>query len=498
LIPGDATLVVEVNGNEIFAKSGLNTPDEYNFFSVMKLMGGESASFVESFLKGSKEAGINAEKILFYVSKLPDFTVHIPVVDKAAFEGWLKKSNSPEPVTEGNFSYIPIADGVNIAWNDALAIVSSASSREQIAELFKSKKDGLLATSDDFKEFAKKNADIRLWARYEFLIDSYKNLTVLNTGRRFDSEDTEKLFLNMEDFKKLSTHSYLNFEDGKIVGTASGYPPEEIDRLYKKYPIIKESFNAGLIKDMPEQSYLAFNIFINVVEYTKLIRQNIETILSNGSVDDSEFEEKSEELFKLFDSSELKSIVDALDGDVLVNIHGFNKGFFTYPLASAGFTVKGEEAFNSILKLIPQNFYRKQDGYYTISVEQTFIPVYFAYRDGRVFVSNDLTAVKAFTGGQQEKTFADNPAGKIMTDKMLFYINLDYDTYPDHVKMLVQNFMGKEYKYFTSSIELYEYVYFAGDKYTVNFTLQLKNKNVNSLKQIFKNIDKTTASLWTN
>jgi hypothetical protein len=464
----------------------------------MKLMGGESANFVESFLKGSKEAGINADKILFYVSKLPDFTVHIPVVDKAAFEGWLKKADTPEPVDEGDFRYISLTGNMNVAWNDALAIVSSASSREQIAELFKSKKDGLLAENTGFKEFVKKDADVRLWARYDFLIDSYKNLLTLSTGRLFEDENQDQLLLFMEDFKNLSTHSYLNFEDGKIVGTASVYPPEEIDRLYEKYPLIKESFNPGLIKDMPEQTYLAFNIFINVAEYIKLIRQNVENILSNGYVDDSEIEEKSAELFELFDSPELNSVIDALDGDVLVSVHGFNKGLFTYPLASIGFTVKGEEAFNNILKLIPQNLYKKQDGYYAIDVEQTFIPVYFAYKDSRVFVSNDLTATQAFAGEQQEKTFADSPAGKIMAGKMLFYINLDYDSYPDQVKMLARNSMGKQYKLFTSSIELYEYAYLACDKYTVEFSLQLKNKNVNSLKQILKNIDKTSSSLWTN
>jgi hypothetical protein len=488
-----------MNSNEIFAKSGLNNPDDYSFFNFMKMMSGESAGFVESFLKGSKEAGINAGKVLFYISTLPDFAVHVKVVDKAAFEGWLKKAGIQEPVNEGDYQYVSITDGLNIAWNDALAIISNVSSREKIAEQFKSKKDGLLATSEDFKEFTKKDADIRLWTRYSFLIDSYKNLILLSRGRFLDNEDAEKLFLGIKELENISAHAYVNFEDGKITGNTSLYPPEEIDKLQQKFPIFKNSFNTELTKDMPKQSYLAFNSFINIEEYIKIARKNIEDMLSNGSINEYDVKEKSAELFELFDSPELKSIVDALDGDVLMSIHGFNKGFFTYPLASASFTVKGEDAFNNILKLIPQKNYKKQDDYYAISVEQTFIPVYFAYKDNRVFVSNDLTATKAFTTGEQESTFVDNSISKLMTDKMLFYINLDFETYPDNVKMLMQNFMGRQYKLFTSAIEIYEYIYFACDTdYSTEFCLQLKNKNVNSLKQILKNIDKMSSSAWTN
>jgi uncharacterized protein (DUF2344 family) len=116
-----------------------------------------------------------------------------------------------------------------------------------------------------------------------------------------------------------------------------------------------------------------------------------------------------------------------------------------------------------------------------------------------VFLSNDLDAIKAFVEGRQGKTFADNPIGKAMSDKMIFYINLDFETYPDNIKMMLQNFMGYQYKLFVSAIEIYEGIYASADtKYNMEFSLQLKNKNVNSLKQILKNIDKATSSSWTD
>jgi hypothetical protein len=503
LIPGNATMVLEINGSEILTKSGLDSPDNYSFLNLLMVMDSEVSEFLESLLKGSKDAGISAEKILVYASKLPNFAVHIPMVDKTAFENWLKKAESPQPVNEDDFRYISIYDDLNMAWNNNVVIISNASSREQIARQFKAKDDGLLATCKDFEEFTAKDADIRMWMRYDFLIDFYKNLLFFS-NYSVGNEKSEQLFSDMKDFANLSSHFYLNFEDGKITGNTSFYPAEEIENLKKKFPIFKKNFNADLAKDTPEQSYLALNTFIDVKEYVKIIRQNIEKALSHGAIDKFDIAAKSAELFEFFDSPELKSVIEALGGDVLVSIHGFNNGIIPYPLASAGFTVNGEEAFNNILNLIPENIYSKHDGYYSIAAlnktfASTFIPVYFAYKDNRVIVSNDLTAIQVFAKGQREKTFADNPISKLMTDKMMFYINLDFETYPDNVKLLLQNFMGREYKLFSSIIEIYECIYFTSDtNYNMEFSLQLKNKNVNSLKQILTNIDKTSSSAWMN
>jgi hypothetical protein len=490
-------MVFELNGNDIFAKSGLNSPDNYNFFNFLKMMDAESSKFLESFFKGSKEAGISAQKILVYVSQLPNYAVSMPILDRTAFENFLKKVEPTEPSDEGEFRYIVFFNNFSIAWNNELAIISGASSLEEIAKLFEPKEDGLFAKNKDFQEFAKKNADMRLWMRYNFFIESYKSLIAIS--KDFDADFLDRFSSQTEDFANVSMHSYLNFEDGKITGNALFYPPEEVENLQKKYPVFKESFNSGILKDMPEQSYLAVNSFFDVKEYIKFARQNIENMLSGSNINDSKIEEKSAELFEFFDSPEFKSVVDALKGDILISIHGFNKGLITYPFASASFTVDGKSGFENILNLIPNDFYKKQDNYYSIAVNKTFIPVYFAYNDNKVFVSNDLDATKAFTEGRKGKTFADNPISKVMTDKAVFYVNLDFETYPDNIKMLLQNFMGYKYKLFTSIIEIYEYFYVAGDaKYNMEFSLQLKNKNVNALKQILTNIDKTASSAWMN
>jgi hypothetical protein len=482
-------VVLEINGNAIFAKSGLNRPDDYKFFNFLRTGGDDEVEFFEKLLTGSKEAGISAEKVVIYFSELPNYTIIVPIVDRNAFEGWVKKSFA-EPQAGKGFYYLDDGD-FRIVWNDNLASFSTPPTGEQTDEQLKPKKNGLLATNSDFQQFAKKNADIRLWFKYGSVMNFYSKMMLMHGITQ------DKLFPGQEEMTNISAHSYLDYEDGKIVGTSNLYPPEEIEKLQKKFPVFKKNFDSDILKDMPEQSYFAFNVFVNINEYLKIVRQGVESMLPN--IDESELTLRSAEMFGFFDSPQLKSVVEALKGDMLLSIHGFNKGIFTYPLASAVFTVNGEDAFKNILELLPKDIYREQGGYYTISVsDNVLIPVYFAYRDSRIFVSNDVDAVKAFTEGRQGKTFADNPVTEMMKDKMVVYFNLDFDSYPENLKMLIQNLMGHEYKMFTSAISIYERMYISTSMSSMEFSLQLKNKNVNSLKQILKNIDKTFSSAWTN
>jgi hypothetical protein len=502
LIPADASIVYEIDGNAIFAKSGLNRPDDYKFLNFLKLMNGDASTFIEGFLKNSKDAGIGADNILICVSKLPCAAAYFSVRDKAILESWLKKAELPDPNNEGAFSYISVSNGFNIAWNDDVAVIASESySREQLAELITPKDNGLMVENEDFQKFADKNADIRLWMKYTAVTDALTNLLFFKEDKDLDKKLS---FLGMisEDYANISLHSYLDFEDGKITATASLSPAEEVKKLKEKYPINKESFDTEICKDMPEQSYLATNLAINVEEMFRLIQQSIEKLVITGVDPDykNSMESQLKEMTDFFESPAVKTVIGALGGDFLLSIHGFNNGIITYPLASMSISLNGENAFDDILKLIPASSYTKQDGYYSVSYSKAFMPFYFAYKNSRAFVSNSLEAVKGFVDGTGEKTFADNPVSSQMSNKMLMYLNLDYASYPENIKMLLQNVVMKQnYNRIISIIDIYEGIYYSSDaNYTCEFSLQLKNKNVNALKQILTNLDKTLSSAWMN
>ncbi|MDR1897602.1 MAG: DUF4836 family protein [Prevotellaceae bacterium] len=479
-IPNNASFVIEFDGKEILTKSGLNKPDDYKFLNILKLSAGENYNFLELLLKGSKDAGISIDKITAYMTDIPEFTALVPVVDKTAFENWLKKTDVSEPTDEGSFFYLA-GFGYTIAWNENLLIVSSVDAKDKIAELFKPQKDGLLATNDDFRQFTKKVSDIRMWFKYDWISTVYTQYL----GVSLDVE---------EEVKDLSLHSYLDFKDGKIEVLSNYYPPEEVEKLKAKYPVYKNNFDKKLFEYLPEKSYFAFNLSLNVEESFKLVKKYIGNALQTAvGIYGFDIADQYDEAVEFLDSPQLKSVIDALAGDALFSLHGFQLGMISIPLLSLDFTLKNDEAFNTLLALIPQNRYRLQDNYYTIS--QSLVPVYFAHKDRKVIVSNDIDVVKRFAGSVKEKNFTTNPISNIMAEKMAFYLNLNWEDYPDNIKLLLQSEMRGQYKMFVSLIEIYENVYTTmSEDYKMEFVLQFKNKNVNSLKQILKSVDKVIPS----
>jgi hypothetical protein len=490
-IPSDATFVAEINGKAFLSKSGLNNPDDYKFMNMGRMMGGEQFAFIEALCKGSKDAGVSADNILVFMNSPKGITTFVKVLDVNAMEGWLKKLGLEEPVRGEGFKGSLNKDGICMAWNEKQFIVSTKPvPAGQIAELFNEKKDGLLAVNEDFKKFAEQKADMRIWLKYSIFKELYSAISsesdpVLNP-----------LTEQMKDFENLSIHGYLDFNDGKIVASGSLNPPSEVAKYVEKYPLAKKSFNVELYKDLPEQAFLQFNLAVNVNEYFELFKKALEVNLQKYSNDESA---NSEELKKFLDGPELKSVLDALDGDMLFSIHGFKQSNIPMPEMTLVFSVKSESAFNDILALIPKDqIVKSPDGYYVYDnpeLSELSLSLSFAFKDNRVIVSNDLESTSMFVGKKKGKTFADNPVSATIGDRPAgFYLNLDLDSYPDNFKMFLRNFMkGGSYAIFVSIIEIYDKAYAMGGAADFEGVLQFKNPNVNSLKQIFKNVDKISS-----
>jgi len=487
LIPNTASFVMEIDGRDILKKSGLDKPDDYKFMAMLKLMGGDIYSIFESLLKGSKDAGVSIDNICIYAD-VPRFAVSFQMLDEKAFENNLKKGGYPEPQEGKSYRYV-LHGNSYIAWNSQMLILTPNDSRENIAEIFKPKADGLLATNSDFQAFVKNKSDVRMWIKYGGFVKYVQS--VFGFGE----------FSWLSDFEDVLVHWYTDSKDGQINGSMKVYPAEVVNKLKEKYPIMK-SFDNSLLKDMPEQSFLAFNAAINVQEYFKIVKENMASMVDgvNSSMNDSYYQEllaeKYEELAEILETPEVKKVVDALAGDILFSIHGFNKGLLTYPLMSMNFSVKGESAFKDILSLMPSSLYKFTDGYYT-SYLGKFIPVYFAYKDNKVFVSSDLEAIQNFVAGGKGKNFSQNPVSKAMSDKWIVYMNMDFESYPENIRLLLQNYMGPSFSMFSPIIDIYSSMQFSADEnYNVDFTMQFKNSNVNALKQILKSIDKVASSSW--
>ena len=489
-IPSDATFVFELNGKAFLSKSGLNNPADYKFMNMARLLGGEQFSFVEALCKGSKDAGVSADNILICLTSPNEFSAYANVLDVTALEGWLKKAGLDEPVRGSGFKGCVCKDGTCVAWSEKQLIVSSKEvPKGEIAELFIGKKDGLLAVNEDFRKFAERKADMRGWFKYSLFSDLYNTLGYMGTQLPTVTEQ-------MKDLENITAHGYLDFNDGKIVASVGLNPPSEVEKYVQKYPLMKKSFNTELYKHLPETAFVQFNLAINVNEYFKLFRQALEPNMKKYG--NEEFPH-SEELKKLIDGPELKTVLNALDGDILFSIHGFKQAEIPMPEMTLVLSVKSESAFNEMLAMIPKGqVVKSPDGYYVYDTPETSamsLSLSFAYKDNKLIVSNDLESTERFIGKKSGKSFADNPMSATLGDKPSgFYLNLSLGEYPDNIKAFLRNYMKvSSYDLFASIIEIYDKIYATGSITDFEGVLQFKNSNINSLKQIFKSVDKIAS-----
>jgi len=176
-------------------------------------------------------------------------------------------------------------------------------------------------------------------------------------------------------------------------------------------------------------------------------------------------------------------------GDAVLNVYGFAQGIMPMPLVGLSFNVKNEDAFNKLLALVPE--VNKSGDYYYIS--ESFLVVYFAYRNNVVMVTNDSDLIQRFSKGQKEtKNMLTNPAtSNINNMASAMYFNLDLDSYPENIKIIVNQFIQSQTGFNSDIVTHFlKEVYLRGDKDNSGiFSIKLKDEKKNSLKSIFEMID---------
>ena len=490
-VPSDATFVVGVEFKKIMDKGGFNKPDEFKFFSLIRSEIEEKRQKVfDEFIKDPKSAGLDFDVFYVYGRKNQpgngmNVTCVIKLHDESKFVSTIKELDVPEPEDKGEYKLI-VDDGSSFVWNKNYLFISTGDNAEEIdfASLFTVNEETSITSNPGFKAFQSNAYDFGVWMDYGAFADFYSH--VMNIGA-------------LDIFKDLAgsyIYGYLNFENGEINFKSSMGPKEKIDEFKTKYPITKKDFDETLYQAFPEQSFLAMKLSINIKEYLNLIKTSMQTISSNY---DGEYNPYSEVL-NVFDDPSVQKVVDALNGDALMSIYGFVEGMFPIPRTGIAFTVNGENAFQDLLGMLPSEMWSKTGDYYTLTLGGG-IPasIVFAYKDNKVYVSDDIEAIQKFVDKGFEKNIASgSPGERLKRNIMLFYVNLDLDAYPEHIKLLLQNTTGgRSYKQFTSYINIYkELSYGLTGNYELEASLKLKNANVNALKQILKNIDENTSSLY--
>lgn len=372
---------------------------------------------------------------------------------------------------------IVLNDESAFAWNkDLFFIIAGEGCRSvNFDELFNMPEEKSIVSVPDFAEFMKRSYDVGFWMSYGALTDLYN--------------DAFGIFgMKMPDiYKELADafiHAYLNFEKGEMKISGLMSPKSKVDAFMEKYPVIKKDFNTALLRDFPDKSYLAMKLSINVLEYFKLFAEMSKQMGAGADIDQ----------LMLTDPT-VNTIVNALGGDMLLSIYGFAQGPLPIPLMGLSFTVKSKEDFDKLMALIPEGVATQNGDHYVISTGMV-ASVYFAYKDNRVYVTDDADAIVSFMGKGFDKNLTSNPMSNALKNSpSLVYINLDIDSYPENIRTMLKREGGPMVDTYLNYLRPYKDISISMvDSYEGVFSLKMKDASQNSLKLLLKSWDEMAAS----
>lgn len=496
-IPNDAFIVIGFEAKQLIKKGGLDNLDDFKSYKILQQeMQAEDSqdqmkSF-EQFIKNPESLGLKNDQAYVYGVKQNDQTMYwaflLRIDNMKTFEDSFAKLAEKDAIEFKDKGSYKIAANDNgnsdnpiFLWNkELLAIVVGKSLDSDLESLLTRPQEQSILSNDDFVEFQKHPYDIGLWMANSCLADLYKNTLGINV----------KLPI-WEDMKGIYSHVYTNFEDGEIKTTCFMSPKAKAEEFSKKYNIAKTDFDKDLLNDFPAKSFLLVKMSINVKEYFNLVTQTSKEMLQSMPDD-----YPGDELENTLNSPATQTIINGLAGDMLISLYDFAKGPLPMPLMSMSFNVKSEQDFTKIMDLFPPNTFTKNEkGYYTMT-SMPMVSIYVAYKDNKVYTTNDADAITAFMG----KGFSDNLSkGELETslknDIAVFYLNLDIDSYPQALKMALQQQTGNYYNTILSYMSIYkDFTYKVNKDNKLEFSLRFKNQRQNALKQILKNVDENVDS----
>ncbi|MDR2039466.1 MAG: DUF4836 family protein [Bacteroidales bacterium] len=481
-IPADAAFVVAIEAKNIVDKGGLKNLNEYTFIQKMRseLSNENQAtqSLINRILENPKSTGLDIDRTYIYGvnNGNKSYVSFVFKMDKMGnFENTLKELNQiqdidfPDPIDKGAYKIIQ-QDEVAITWNKDFLFLFAGESAGQLtyADFFTMPEDKSILGNKDFTEFQKRNYDLGFWASYTSLMDMYSKMM----SNKFSNLSTGLSGINL--------HAYVNFEKGELNISYKLTPKEAVNQLYTKYPILKKNFDSQLLRDFPDKSYLAFKVSVDVLAYIKMIK---EFAGSDIPIDQM-----------MLSDPMVNTVINGLGGDMVFSLYSFAQGPLPIPLMGLGFTVKSKDDFDKFVALIPEDIVARKDDHYVISTG--FVtPFYFAYKDNRVLITDDVDGIVAFSGKGYSKNLTSGDLSEAIKNPYLMYLNLDIDSYPQNIRSLAQSEIGGKFGSVLSLLSPYKDVSMIfTDDYEGIFSLKFKDKNQNSLKQILKGIDQVTAN----
>jgi len=462
-IPANTSSVTAINIKQLMDKADFQEVVKMDFYQDMIGDVTKRTPSIAAVLNDPYSSGVDLNANAYFIQEL-DVSGQVPfnalivnIKDKAAFETLAKSSSNDVNSGEG-FSYVQPEGGSIIAWNDQIAVMGAGGAQSNVkgktADIFKTDGETSVANNKDLQRCLAKNADISSW----FGSDELAEVAGKQLGMQLAMAGFSKDML-----KGNFAHSHFNFENGKVDATSTYTINPE---LSKEFGILfKDEVNTDFTQYIPSENLVfASTGALSMEGINQAITKRGANALANGQL---------RELGITTDD-----IAKALDGDFVVA--GFHTPSNDNPNMLFGIKINDEDTFNTFLDLgleyeilqkVNDNLYEIKDKSFqrsTSGISQLVI------ENNIAFLTNQNTlATQILEGGYSAADRISSKANDALQNNIMGgYINFEHIS--EYAKDEDVDLKGLQDASFR----------FDGDD--GDFKIEMKDKDINSLKKIFQ------------
>lgn len=477
VIPANAAVVVSINLKSLADKAGLNDKEnkdvQQKLTDAMK-SGMNAATFqqVEMIMKDPKKSGIDVSAPLYVFNTETFPTTVIAKVsnedDLHALLETLEKEKVCQPLVAGDgFQFTQMANQVFVAYTPSVLMLSNYRGttqlekiKQDIPALLKQTKENSIASTAAFKKMQKMGGDINSMFSPLGLMGPYANM--------IKPEDMPYK-INLKDLQMLGS---LSFEKGKISMKYENFTESpELQALFDKQKKATCPIENTFLKYFPKSTLLYCSMGVNGAEFYNLLLEN----------------EQFQKNFSIAKANEVKELFGTFQKDMSLGLTNFtmdnNPTFLMYASVKSATPVQllyekknelGLKRGEDILQLGENEYVYKS----------RMLNIFFGVRNNSLYATNDEMLYKnidkAVEPSIKDTEFASNIKGK----NGAFIINTEAILALPIVKMLSE-YGGSQYATAFALVDKIAYVEATGNSNNdADMVIQLKDKNVNALKQI--------------
>lgn len=475
-IPANATQLVSINLRSLADKAGIN--DKENKEALKKLTdamksGMNAATFqqLESVMKDPSKSGIDVTAPVYLFSS-PTFD-YTTVVAKVSSEDDLKnflevaqKEQISSAITNGDgYSYTTIEGQALLAFNANTFLVVNSNNlanldkiKEGIATLLKQTEANSIISNPAFKKMQKMKGDVNMFLSPSSLLGAYTKQMSYGLSKN----------INLKDLIMLGS---LSFEKGKIEMQIENFTENaELKAMFEKQVKSTCPIENTFLKYFPKSTVALLSLGVNGEQMYNLLQEN------------EEFRNE----FSITKAAEVKNLFSTFQNDITIGL--INVTMSNAPSFLAYASVKNNSALKALYEKkaelgLPKGQEIAKLGEDEYVFKSRDMNIFFGVRDKQMYATNDellyKNICKATDPSLKDTSFASGLKGK----RSAFVINAEAVLQLPLVKMMAE-YGGAEYNTYYSLANNISYLEAVGEDNNAIITLQLKDKNVNALKQI--------------